>query len=612
MKKINYLFVVIGALVFASCVNEQLIDNGEGPNLSGKEIAFVFGGTATRSVDAIESVEQETGVTLSLGTDDAGTEYFLNESVVDLNTSGIATRGIPIYDENITSIEEYKSFKAIAKEEDGNEYGPASTGEFSSMNQQKEVDGRNGWVYVNYYGGEAPWPDNNTSLYFYLQMPTSYVSNHTSSTTLNSSNGKIEFDYTSPLKGDDQKDMLFSSTKINKSTYDQKYKSTGAPVTLYHALTAVKFRVGNDNTGSTKPIITKVAISGLKDSGHCIVTPSEGKVEWPTVSESGNNGPVTMSFDNPTYVPTDGANNKDGSITYNASDNKFGATWYASETSNTNNLNNADGSKTFWLVPQVIPDNAKLTITFVVKTPDTAGEYGGGEITHTIDNFGAKLKKGETAVEWKAGQLRTYTLVPEDVNVGIFDQMSGLEKDNLHVTNTGNVPEFVRLMLIGNWYDKDGNILVGYKYKTEAEAEAAGEPYNTMVDPWFREDAQYAQYFDVDITPRTFDGTRPLGDDNKWTLGTGSYFYYTESISPGKVLSGTEALFQNYILPESVIPNIYLQKAGSTEREAAEGVHLVMEVVVQAISTVNPETNKEFSDWKAAWTYATKQNIKEK
>ena len=37
-----------------------------------------------------------------------------------------------------------------------------------------------------------------------------------------------------------------------------------------------------------------------------------------------------------------------------------------------------------------------------------------------------------------------------------------------------------------------------------------------------------------------------------------------------------------------------------------------MEVVVQAISSINPETGKPFADWMAAWSYATGKEIKEK
>ena len=58
-----------------------------------------------------------------------------------------------------------------------------------------------------------------------------------------------------------------------------------------------------------------------------------------------------------------------------------------------------------------------MEVTFRVKTGDTPD---GQEITHEID-FGKLLNEDrDSNVEWKAGQLRTYTLKPLDVDVDIF------------------------------------------------------------------------------------------------------------------------------------------------------------------------------------------------
>ena len=88
---------------------------------------------------------------------------------------------------------------------------------------------------------------------------------------------------------------------------------------------------------------------------------------------------------------------------------KFGNTWYAQTDSvNTKNLNDTTGSKTFWFIPQELTSNVKLTVFFRVKTPDTPD---GTEIEVTT-NFGEQLAN----VNWKAGQLRTYSLRPTDVD----------------------------------------------------------------------------------------------------------------------------------------------------------------------------------------------------
>ncbi len=322
-------------------------------------------------------------------------------------------------------------------------------------------------------------------------------------------------------------------------------------------------------------------------------------------------GSFELGFDDFTYKAT-GDNTIDYAPEEGARVGNFGESWYKGKTgvpgdtkiAANNNLNDEDGSLTFWFIPQAMTDDVTLEVTFCVKTPDTDGDEGGGMITHTI-NFGEML----SGVEWKAGELRTYTLEPEDVDVEIYDTMEGTSKTNLHVTNTGNVPEFVRMLVIGNWYGweseadqaagKEPEILVGYK--TDG---SGGENDNEMADPWFRETPKYGQYFDDSFK------NGKLSDDNKWLRGT-TGFYYPDPIGPGTVMdSQTEALFKSYIWPEDVpFPTIYIPDPNSNVRKPAVGVHLIMEVSVQAISAKKPDGTLYTSDdvWEA-WTAAIYPN----
>ena len=631
MKKFYLISAAVAALTLSSCVNEQLENSGN-LDLSNQDLAFVFGGKATRSEASTTDLE-DNGVSISLGTE-SGTEFFLKETVEDLNATGLATRGTPIYDENVTSVEGYRSFEAVAYYE-GDPY-PKGTGIFSSMDYQKNIEGRDGWVYKKHYDGTLPWPNETDDIYFYLRMPTDYIdANLKKNTAITyNSDGSIAFDYVSPLTGETQKDILFSSRTLNKKQYETNYMETGAPVTMYHALTGVKFRVGNNNDGTTKTIITKVEISGLKDGGHCVVTPSATGttpvVVWDKNQLTLSNPEgitYTMGFDNPkysetsdntiTYVKPSGSSegSTEGSSDESEKPMEFGNSWYSAAADK--NLNDADGTKTFWLIPQEIPDDATLKVTFCVKTPDTDGEEGGGMYTHTIENFGAKLKKPNATkqVEWKAGQLRTYTLEPEVVDVEIFDTMAGAVKKELHVTNTGNVEEYVRMMLLGNWCDEDGNIVVGYKYQNKDDEFAEGEDYSTMVNPWFRGgydddgDGTYEDpygYFDPSFLlgePQAKDGVK-----SDWERGTGSYFYYTKKIGAGTTMnSATEALFQSYTLTN--VPNIYIPSPNGGRVKA--NIHLEFEVVIQAIGTKDAQGDYYDDCW-AAWTAATGTEIKSK
>ena len=596
MKKIYIAMAVLGTVALISCEREKSFD--EQTPLGENEIGFVMQGVSTRSMEEAPQVMR--GETIPVGTDNGGNAFFLEETIEELNPTP-ATKGAPAYTVNVGKL--YPNMGVYAEslgdatfelmDEDMYDH----KGDPSDPNAPKtagpdETKG-DGWRYHHNYGSN-PWTDDTTPIDFYLRMPAqmSGVSN------LTYADKKISFDFIPLSTAKDQDDLLFSQTTLSKSEHDG-YLPNGAPVLMYHALTGVKFRTNSDNSGSTKTIITKVKFTGLKGSGHCEIDGSN--IVWtPGTSTSYT---YTQTFTNPAYSQdawVDGTIGNEGGTAWDSDLN--GTSWTAAAADH--NLNNAKGEYTFWFIPQEITDAVKLEVTFCVKTPDTAGATGGGEFTHQID-FGKVLAAKN--VEWKAGQLRTYTLDPKDVDVEIFDTMSGKSKTALHVTNTGNVAEYVRMLVIGNWYGwesaedqeagKEPDILVGYKTNG-----SGGENDNEMIEPWYRETPEYGQYFD-----NTFTNGKPL-NGNKWLRGdTG--FYYPDPIGPGdKMDPQSDALFKSYIWPEDVpFPTIYIPDPTSNVRKPAVGVHLIMEVVIQAISATD-ENGDPYDDCWAAWTAAIYPN----
>ena len=95
MKKsyIKILAAAASVLLLASCqINENDFEGNNG--VIGKNtIAFSLGGVDTRSSVAISDIT-EPGVTIPLGTDESGTNFYLEESVIDLNSP--LTRGTPV------------------------------------------------------------------------------------------------------------------------------------------------------------------------------------------------------------------------------------------------------------------------------------------------------------------------------------------------------------------------------------------------------------------------------------------------------------------------------------------------------------------------------------
>ena len=588
MKKIYVAMAVLGTVLLSSCVREK---NFKDIKVGENELAFVMEGVATRSAEAAPAVK---GISIPVKVAKSESVY-LEETIEYLNP-GPATKGQPVYTVTLPDI--YPSM------------GVYAAGKFGDATFQMYDQYGDGWRYNHNYNG-SPWPEDKTEdVDFYLRMPA---------TGGGVTYDKTTFELTSPVNGLDQKDLLFGQITMNKEYHDSKLPG-GAPVTMKHALTGIKFANGHENGTQTKTIITKVELVGLNSYGKGTIG-ANGVVTWSNVgTPSTAEAPFYLEFDNPDYDKdlADPSQNTDGTVT--KWDEKLaGTTW--GDAADTHNLNHSNGELTFWFIPQEVPDNLVLNIEFYIKTPDTPN---GTKVPHTIE-LGALLNEkyqeaGNTGnLEWKAGELRTYKLKPFDVDVEIEDKISETEKTNLHIANTGNVDEYVRLLIMGNWYGwKPGttaadtvgvapSILVGYKYKDAAAAAEDGGSVNDMVPAWFRSGVNGEDPYG------TFDSSfllASLGDRdgkrNDWAAASGG-FYYTMPIGPGKgagvgsdAASATKDLFKSYRVTD--VPTIYLPVGGT--REPAEFVHLVMEIVIQAIAVPQDEDGNDVW-WLQAWYDAT-------
>ncbi len=611
MKKVYIALAVLATAALTSCQEEKSFNELTPVGENG--IAFTIAGSATRSAVEGESYAMK-GITISLGNIE-GESLNIEETIEELNPSP-ATKGSPAYTQNVGIL--YKNQLGVFAEE----FGDAS---FAT-----DAVAGDGWRYTHHYGSKDPWPDEKTPVDFYLRMPVNEALGMPGVSNLSNADKKTTFTFTSPYTGAEQTDILFSQVSVNKKQHDG-YLPDGTPVTMYHALTGVKFRNGHTNENETKTIITKVVFKNLYDKGECTVNlDASEKVQWPTNKLEMKLGTFTQEFENATFDTTlsDVKDNPDGTVgsgdgydanhTWNS--NLNGTSWMSAAADK--NLNDKDGSLTFWFIPQAISDDVTLEVTFLIKTKDNPN---GTEITHKIE-FGKLLNEGrDNNIEWKAGQLRTYTLKPFDVDVEIKDSMLSDTKSGLHIANTGNVDEYIRLLIMGNWYgwepgttedqmrSTEPSILVGYKYKGDEEeleglsdAELA-EKMSEMVKPWYREG-----YDGVDPYG-SFDSSfllANLGDrDGKkrdWADASGG-FYYTAKVGPGEgtltTASATKDLFASYKLTD--VPKIYLPYANG--RAEAVGVHLVMEIVVQAIAvpTVMVDGVEKDVWWLEAWYRAT-------
>ena len=377
--------------------------------------------------------------------------------------------------------------------------------------------------------------------------------------------------------------MLFTSRTLSKSDYNPK---TGAPLLFHHALTGVKFRVMNgDKLDDLSIDITKIEFEGFQTSGHAKVVPdkednykdnktnysSATAVTWGTSELEGKSSlKISEEFD--------------GLIDYSASTTSLPAAFYAKD--DTYNLNDANASKTFWFIPQTMTEGKTITIYFKIN--------GNDEEQYFVLDV-SKLK----SVQWKAGDLRTYTFKINDVNVKIEDKVtipSSATADNgyatsykeaVKITNTGNTDAFIRAAIVGQWLDADNNPVFGF-------TDAVNNLY--LVESWYQDQFERGTTAGDHGTftglPGYKGGQNPI--DN-WMLCTDGYYYYTAVVHPGDA-TATD-LFTKYEVkkrPKAVTI------AGA---EIPTGdMHFELEIATQAISAKKVD-GSDYT-WQDAWEKA--------
>jgi len=410
----------------------------------------------------------------------------------------------------------------------------------------------------------------------------------------NPSAGKITFAYTSPETASQQQDIIFTYRNISKADYD---KQGSVDILFHHALTGVKF--ATKNTPEDAVTIKEVRFTGLIDQGTCTVTPTdenggyiditddhssaaEGVVVWSNTGKTGN------TIKSGAYPLT--ADGKNILVDFSQENLSFAHNGvYPASFSNAgyeNNLNDGDATQTFWLIPQAMTADVKLTIEYTVKG---ASETTDG--TWTID-FGKTLAAKN--VVWKAGQIRTYTIKVDDVNVKIADDVTiagnenngftGSSKTNVVITNTGNTDAFIRAAIIGQWLDEKGNPVFGFTDLVN----------NTVVTvPSWYED----QFVSTEPgTHGTFVGLAGYkgGDNplNKWHLEADGYYYYEDPVPAGEPVPNN--LFTSYTVGTMPDVTVAAQKIP---------VYFVMEIATQAISAKKLD-GTPYATYTAAWANA--------
>ena len=563
MKQISYtLLTVIAAISFASC-EDDFKENGK--EIEANAVAFRLDkGVQTRSEDSSHFISRNT---YPIGDPVDGVNYFLEETVTRLDDyyyGGPETTGTPVYTENFSDM-----FSAF--------YGSAYTASGTTLASSPIIpdgafsdDGEGLWRRVFAFD---PYEDNGT-LYFFLRSQQSPEGVSNLAYSLNSQGRSvIEFDYKNPLEATAQQDIIFAARPVTKAEASQP-----VPVLFHHALSGVKFAAGSDNSGDVKTYITKVEFPhALFRSAHIKITSSKENNEWvddPDIysSESAcsvSNGQqlkadeiYTLTLaDNETVDFETGGKFKDKG--------KYADSFAAA--GNKNNLNDANATKTFWFIPQKMNNNIVMDVTFHVIS---AGKDS-GPITRRVE-----LGKLQTnSVTWKAGELRTFSLKGILLDVDIKDKVSGFEKTDVEIVNTGNVDAFIRAHITANWF--------GY----------AGTDYSAAIGFSGEDSDSYVPAWKMSGTSGdNFGGVFEDLPGNGWIQGADGFFYYTKAVPPGQKVPSP--LFSKYSVSGSNIPPKVWYVDSKNKRHQFTDVELVMDIPVQAIEAKEDET------YRSAWTEA--------
>ena len=609
MKKTRFALFAAAALALVACVQEvQEEKTTVTPEIGENTLAFTIqSGIATRSAEENAVIE---GETLSLGEPVLGQNVSLEETITSLDgiypeinvSDAPETRGTPVYSQNFK--EAVGSFRGQAFPYQAFSYrvDRPTEGTLPSITEGNFDPLYGQWVRKF---DSDPWGEAE-DLYFFARVvkddPSIPIGQQTGVLTnsyqfsYDAEQGQqMTFSYRSALTAVDQQDILFAARAINKADANK-----GIDILFYHALTGVKFATAHANDGETKTFIDKVEFTGIYGYGKCFITSvtedddykddpefysSMRAIRWePTFTTSGNYARSKETVYSQEFSETAVDYAEGGSF---GNKGKYANSFAAG--GNTNNLNATDGSMTFWMVPQEMTDDVKLKVTFRIQSGNRVSE----PITREID-FGKELnaKNGKTII-WKAGELRTYTLKANEVDVIIEDDIDGDIKKDVVITNTGNVSEYVRAQIVGNWFGKGLGGVEGIAMGFISD----DETNHTYVTPWELGPVVNGKILN-DNNGGVFDGLP--GD--KWVIGNDGFFYFTEVVDVTKNTS--TPLFKTFTYASDQIPTVYyIDNKGN--RQPFTEVHLKMNIAVQAVEAPLKEgSTTEYEDYVTAWAAA--------
>lgn len=571
------LSLLVSVLLLASC-NDEVGESSKKYVADKNTVAFVIGGNSSMTrADVVKRDIVAPSNVIDLPCEPGETPLCIVETVTDMDEvytdAVLGTRATPAYTENFYDLygKNNQLYGTAFASQSGNavqftDVWGSYLDNGGTVNYRPDGDSDNTYIYC-YSKGQTTnlsWPSDN-KLWFFLEAPYDYGTNSSKSDTKGTnrefwSDGSIRFHYTDPNTATDgvitngavnQTDFLFTSKLVSKpAQYGPK-----SNILMYHSLTGVKFQMGNIDGGITT--IKSVTITNINSKGDCVLTPNYTDANTSAGDNESNHKSVAtdksksaqcavwknqgtpVSYTETFNMNSNGTTNYGGyEVDENSNPANFAKDFYkdgndADRDHYTYNLNDANGTKTLYLVPQTLTADSKIIVEYQV---------------------GDKIYKREASLAgevWKAGELHTYTLTVNKVDVSITDEMNddNTVKGSVVATNTGNVTAYLRAAVVAAWcYGDDTD-------------------FNNAVAPYV-----YA----------TNDYTLGTG----WVQGADGFFYYTKPVKAGQ--STAAPLFESFT-PHTASP--------------FAGAHVEMKLFLQGVQFDESATTADGKKAKAvdAW-----------
>ena len=270
------------------------------------------------------------------------------------------------------------------------------------------------------------------------------------------------FKYSMPEPTAKNEDAKAQPDLIVAITPNQSKQETAVPLRFHHALTAIVFKMGKVEEGTT---IQSISLTNLRSSGDC------------TFAATGTDN-VQFTWSNHT-----------GKESYVQIVDKAGVAQGVQLT---------EYETTFLVVPQAITAETAINVKFKIEG---RGEY----------NLSCKLNPGGTdptiISEFLPDTKYTFTLsLAEEIQITVDDKVEGQVKKDVTIQNSGLAYGWIRAVINGYWVNKNTRVIVAPWKETDGTFVRA----DNWNDYWAK-DPDTGIYYYKEVVP-SGEFTQPLFD----------------------------------------------------------------------------------------------------